>query len=119
MGTNYEIKMENHILFSTDYVTDAEGFRHIYEDYIPYLRLRAKTKLVDKNKAYQFRHDLSAYLHDENIDFSRHWMIMRLNNMKYNWEFDESVDFLYIPEEDDIAVIAFSYSNLESNDYSS
>lgn len=95
----YPTKMAEYTRKNTDYVQDDDKMRAIFEDHMPMLRAKAEIIEVDPIKAHQFHHDLSGFLMDANIDIGLHWLIMRMNDKVYNWDFTEDERMLLIPNE--------------------
>lgn len=106
--------IQQQILKNENYIYDDPGMRAVFEDHIPWLLTRAEIHQVDKYEAQRFHNDLSAYLHQMQVPFGLHWLYMRMNDMRFNWEFTEHREFLYIPKEDDVNDIINQYALLIS-----
>lgn len=106
----------NKLLSNRQYVFDYQPFRHFIEENLVWA-LQDKhvdTHRVDPTNAYRFRYDLAAYLLNENIPFEYHWLYMRLNDMKYNWDFNENTKVLYFLKSDVIDQLIGQFSLLNS-----
>lgn len=79
-----------------------EGWRQTIEDHLPWLQARSQWRQVDPFKAHVFHNDLTGYLTDLGIPQGKHWLIMRLNDFHYNWDFEEDRKLLLIPHDEDI-----------------
>lgn len=86
-----------------------EGFRQTIEDHLTWLKPRCNTMKVEPWKAVAFHRDLSSYLLDAGYPLGLHWIIMRLNDIQYNWDFSDERQFLMIPKEDDIQHLQSCY----------
>jgi hypothetical protein len=53
-------------------------------------------------------------LFDLNIPLNLHWFIMRLNDMKYNHEFDESYQLLYLPDDGVLEELLAQYNTINA-----
>lgn len=105
-----ELSMTQYIQGSEDDLYNYIPFRHCLEDHLRLLRSNAKPTSVDPMDAYRFRYDLSAYLRHKGVPFHLHYIVMRVNDMYYNYDFDESTTYLLIPDEDSLSNIANIYS---------
>lgn len=111
----YQSSIYENIVTTVDDFYLKDGLRAIIEDHLDWLRERGETILVDPYDAYRFNYDLSGYLQTISIPTHYHWIVMRMNNMKYNWEFKDTVEMLSIPKDADIEYLSSVYaSNLYS-----
>lgn len=94
--------MRSCIKSNTSTILEESGMRNCFEDHIDWLLSRSSTHRVDKYEAYRFNKDLSGYLMQQGVNLGLHWLIMRMNNMKYNWEFTEDTELLYLPDNQDV-----------------
>lgn len=108
----YQSEMSKCLNAGYDIVLQNDGCRNVIEDHIPYLKQRAKIHRVDPMKSYQFKYDLYSYLFSCNIPTQDHWVILRMNDMTYPWEFDETTEYLLIPETEDLDEIVGQWSAL-------
>lgn len=109
MLTNKEIKMAKMTSKNLDYTLDNDVIRHVLEDHLPYLKSRSMTHRVDSALAYRFNHDINGYLTALNIPLGMQWFYLRVNNMQYPWEFNDEMELLLFPKEDDINTIIGQY----------
>lgn len=109
----YPTKIAEYTRKNTDYVQDEDKMRAIFEDHIPYLRAEADVIEVDPIKAHQFHHDLMGFLTDANIDLGLHWLIMRMNDKVYNWDFTEDERILLVPKENIINELIGQYEAVQ------
>lgn len=93
-----------------DRVMDDDKMRAIFEDHIPWLKERADVHRIDTFNRFRFKYDLHAYLKEVGIDYGYHWLYMRVNGYQYQWEFDENVEFLLFPKEQDISELIDQYA---------
>lgn len=94
--------MSSYIKKNTSTILEEQGMRACFEDHIDWLLKRGTTHRVDKYNAYRFNNDLSAYLNNQGVEIGLHWLIMRMNDMHYNWEFTEDRELLYLPDLQDV-----------------
>jgi hypothetical protein len=80
------------------------GFRKVIEDHVPWLISRSKGRIltVPKTDLVKHQNDLSGFLNASNISPDQHWVIMRVNNMVSNADFDGTVTELMIPDTRDL-----------------
>lgn len=89
------------------------AWRNLIEDHLTWLKARSELHRVDPNKAYMFRNNLAAYLQDMNIPFKYYWVIMRMNDMNYIWDFKEDTEVLLMPTDSDIDYLTTCYTSTE------
>lgn len=104
------LTIQQQTLRNSQYIFDDPGMRAVFEDHLPWLLSRANIHQVDAFDAQKYRHDLTAYLHEKQIPLGLHWLYLRLNKMKFNWEFTENTAFLYAPNEDDVNDLINQYA---------
>lgn len=88
-----------------DRILYEQGMRNCFEDHIKWLTENSELHVVDKVDAYRFHYDFSAYLMEKGIEPGLHWLYMRINNYKYNWEFTQDTQFLLVPRLQDIETL--------------
>lgn len=88
-----------------DAILYEHGMRNCFEDHMNWLIKNSELHVVDKNDAYRFHYDFSAYLMEQNIEPGLHWVYMRVNNYKYNWEFTQDTEYLLVPRLQDIETL--------------
>lgn len=97
------------------YIYYHNPFRHFFEDHIDWIKEnRVVTHRVEPMQAHVHRYDLSSLLFDLNIPLHKHWFIMRINDMKYNHEFDEHVGVLWLPEDTVLEELVADYNTLNA-----
>lgn len=109
----YPTKIADYTRKNKDFVQDEDLMRNIFEDHIPALRAQADVLEVDPHKAHLFHHDLMGFLTDANIDIGLHWLIMRVNDKVYNWDFTEDERILLIPKEDMVNELIGQYQAVQ------
>lgn len=107
------INKKTHSNYSFTFYHDP--FRHFFEDHIDWIKEnRIVTHKLEPMQAYVHRYDLSSLLFDLNIPMNLHWFIMRLNDMKYNHEFDESHQLLYLPDDGVLEELLAQYNTINA-----
>lgn len=86
------------------------ALRHVFEDHMTWLKARCSTHKVDKQNAYRFNKDFSAYLTNLAVPVNLQWIYYRVNDYLYPWDFDEETDLLLFPNHNDIDLIIGQYA---------
>lgn len=115
MTEDYKLNIEPCINVGDEIVMYQDTFRNMFEDHIEYFKRSAKIHEVDKNNAYRFSGDLAAYLNNAGVPLSRVWLIMRLNDMKYNWEFNEDTRYLLEVDLDQLDELLSNHGYIYNN----
>lgn len=87
------------------------GFRALLEASLDLIRNDSSTSQarIDEHKARIYRRDFYTYLKNVGIQYEYHWIIMRLNNMRSPYDFDETVSVIYVPSESMINKLKITY----------
>ena len=107
----YQSSISGNLYPQSQEIYYLHAWRNTIEDHLSWLKKRAELHRVNPNKAYVFQNNLSAYLQDMNIPFKHHWIIMRMNNMMYNWDFKEDTQILLMPTDSDIDYLTNCYTS--------
>nr|DAT18040.1 MAG TPA: baseplate wedge protein [Caudoviricetes sp.] len=94
--------MSNHVKKPSNAIYNLPEWRNTVEDHLLVLKRQSTIHPVEPVDSYRFHQDLSAYLFHVNIPIHLHWIIMRVNDYLYNWDFEEGTEFLLIPDENSI-----------------
>lgn len=97
------------IISSQNRIYDDTKFRNVIEDNLNYLISKSSLHKVDPMDIHRFKYDFSSYLYKLNIDFCYHWVILRLNDKLYNWEFDEEDDTILLINDAEISKLSANY----------
>ncbi len=78
----------------------TKPFRDMIEAHIQYLNTHANTIkiMVDEHSAVVYKGDLFGYLNKVKIPAYLHWIVLRMNNMYSNFDFNPSITELLIPD---------------------
>ena len=90
-------------------------FRHFFEDHIEWIKEnRVVTHKIDPMQAHVHRYDFSSLLFDLQIPIHYHWFVMRINDMKYNHEFDEDRELLWLPDDNVLEELLAQYNTINA-----
>lgn len=88
-----------------------QSFRDVLESYLPKLRMSRGTIVskVAPVDGIKFRFDLDGYLIAQQVPSYLHWVIARINGLKSSQEFGPQVEFLLIPDADELEQVRQIY----------
>lgn len=109
-----EVTIRSKIRRNYEPIYDDIGFRHVLEEHYDWLYQRSEIQPVDQYNAQRFSGDFYGYLESQQIPFSLHWLFLRLNNMVYPSDFNESMPFIIKPKEEDIQTLVGQFTMLKS-----
>lgn len=83
-----------------DAMTNNPDFRLMLETHRPYFRQDGNFDVhtVDQHDAFKYRYDLYGYLASKSIHPELHFLTMRVNEMENPTQFDNTLEFMYIPK---------------------
>lgn len=108
-----ETKMSDKIKKNNFIILNLTPLRHVFEDHMNYIRERSEPHKVEPIDTVRFKHDLNGYLMSIGIPPGYHWCYMRVNDMKYPWEFDESTEILLFPPNEVINELVSQYASIK------
>jgi hypothetical protein len=93
-------------------ITNKDGFRLTLETHRAYFRAGGNYDYhaVDQHLAYVYQYDLYGYLTAKSINPELHWLTMRLSDIESPTVFDNTVDYLLIPNSEAYKKIKGLYS---------
>lgn len=80
-------------------------FMLVLERNLPLLRDTAITRPIEIEKALRYKGNFDGFLIDHDISHDLLWVVMRINNMRNNYEFDGKMDQLLVPADTTIEMI--------------
>lgn len=91
-----------------------EKFMLILERHLPILKSNAIGQLVEPELAMKYKHDFMGLCIVLDIPFDHHWIVMRMNNMRTNMEFDGKLKTILIPEINTLNKIVSMHSQIQT-----
>lgn len=88
-----------------------EKFRVVLESHLTQLRNSTNTTVLNVNKgiSYVYEGDFSGLLKYYKVPIQYHWLIMKLNNYKSNYEYKPEDLTILIPEREELERIRRQY----------
>lgn len=87
------------------------GFRKVLEDHLEWLINRSVGRVLEipLSDLVKYKYDLTGYLTSAAINPEMHWIVMRMNNMVSNRDFDGTVTSVIIPDRGDLEELRRRY----------
>ena len=90
-----------------------EDFMLVLERNLPLLRDTAISKPVEIEKALRYKGNFDGFCIDQDINHDHLWLVMRLNNLRNNYDFNGKVESLLIPDDSVLQMIVERHMRIQ------
>lgn len=90
-----------------------EKFMLVLERHLPLLKSNAISRVISPELAMKYKHDFMGLCIVLEIPFDHHWLVMRLNNMRTNMEFNGKLESILIPDLTTLEKIVSLHSQIQ------
>lgn len=94
------MKVDNLMTTEASSIYYDDGFRHVLEDHLTYLREHASTVSLnlDASLVYMYEFDFFGLLAAYRIPVQLHWLVMRMNKLRCPTEAGLDINSILVPD---------------------